>query len=83
MIPPPRRRTAHEGAFTLTDAPPAAGPELAGVARWLTGVLRRTGGITLRLDPALPREGYTIDVSAAGVTLAGGSPASPASSACR
>ncbi len=75
MIPQPVHRAVTAGAFPLTDAPPSAGPELSGVARWLTGVLRRTGGVTLRTDPALPPEGYTLDVSAAGVSIAGGTAA--------
>jgi hexosaminidase len=75
MIPAPAWRTARAGHFTLTDGPPSAEPGLAAVARWLTGVLRRTGGITLRTDPALPPEGYTLDVDAAGVVVTGGSPA--------
>jgi hypothetical protein len=50
MIPAAARRTARAGHFALTDRPPSAEPGLAAVARWLTGVLRRTRGITLRTD---------------------------------
>ncbi|BCJ41542.1 beta-N-acetylhexosaminidase [Actinoplanes ianthinogenes] len=61
-----------------------ATPELAEVAIWLRGTLGPAvgcpfppgpGGIRLRVDPALPVEGYAVDIRPAGVDLHGGSAA--------
>ena len=39
------------------------------------GSVDLAGDLPTRIDPALPPEGYTIDISAGGVAIAGGSPA--------
>jgi hexosaminidase len=84
MIPRPHTASYPGGVLALdTGTALAAGPELAGVATWLRGVLAPVGvplpdgadGIVLTLDPTLPAEGYRLDVTADGVTIAGGSPA--------
>ena len=75
MIPAPKERAVRSGSYVLEPGPVSATPELEPVAGWLRGVLPGAGGIALRLDPALPREGYTLDVSGDGVIITGGSAA--------
>lgn len=81
MIPLPSGARLGGGSFPLGPGTPfAAGDGLDGVAGWLRGVLRLplppgAGGVRLTTDPALAAEAYTLRVTAAGITIAGGSPA--------
>jgi hexosaminidase len=79
------------GSFALQDGMPLGAPdELAGVAAWLRGTLEPAtglalapgpalppghGGLDLHLDPALPAEGYVLEVGDAGIDIRGGSAA--------
>ena len=75
MIPWPRDRAVRTGSQVLRPGLLPAEPELESVADWLRTVLPGAGGVALRLDPALPREGYTLDVSGDGVVITGGAAA--------
>ncbi|WIM94726.1 beta-N-acetylhexosaminidase [Actinoplanes oblitus] len=85
LFPTPARIQAWGDGFALDPATPLdAGPELTEVAGWLRGTLSPAtgchlppgpGGIHLRIDPALPAEGYRLDIRPAGVDLHGGSAA--------
>ena len=85
LIPRPTTSTVTEGEFELTGTTAVAYPDsLAGVAAWLQGALRPStglmlgespqGAIRLRLEPALGREAYRLEVTPDGVGIDGGDP---------
>ncbi|MGX6601171.1 beta-N-acetylhexosaminidase [Micromonosporaceae bacterium Da 78-11] len=85
LVPRPASVDSHPGSFPLGPATPlAAESGLDGVAAWLRGTLGPAagcalppgdGGLQLRLDPALPTEGYVLDVGLDRVEVTGGSAA--------
>ena len=81
IVPLPREVRAATAGYVLTGATPLAADEgLAGVTGWLRSALRLElppgpGGLTLRIDPALPAEGYTLRSTPGGVEITGGSAA--------
>lgn len=86
LVPRPTSIAIGEGEFELTRSTRITAPaELAGAASWLQSALRPStgfeletgpdGGIELEWNPQLPAEGYTLEVTADGVRIAGGGPA--------
>ena len=80
MIPRPVSFSSEAFRTLASDCPLTAPPGLGEIADWLRSVLGLSlpagdGGIVLRLDPALPAEGYRLDVTASLIDLAGGSAA--------
>ncbi len=87
LIPLPAKAEAIEGRFKLTaDTAIVAPGELANEAGYLAQRLRTAAGIpapvnatgagiVLALDKSIPAEGYALEVTPAGVSIRGGSPA--------
>jgi len=89
VIPRPAAVRVHDGVFTLDDGTTLSAEEsLTDVAGWLRGVLgpstgcwlppglgNGSGEIALRIDPALAREGYRLEVEPTGVRVTGATPA--------
>lgn len=87
LVPLPAKAEATEGRFKLTaDTAVVAPASLASEANFLAQRLRTAAGlpapvkdsgagIVLALDPALPTEGYALDITPAGVSIRGGSAA--------
>src|SRR4051812_8313993 len=82
VIPRAGAVVRRSGAFVLEPGTPVvAGPELAGVAAWLRGLLPpgpssgAPGAVRLLLDADLAPEGYVLAVGAGGIDVRGGAPA--------
>jgi hexosaminidase len=76
MIPRPLSVSAAPGEFRLGPGTPLLADDgLAGAARALGLHQRGPGGVRLRLEESLDREGYTLTVTPAGLEVAGGSAA--------
>jgi hexosaminidase len=85
VVPAPGTVVAGGPGCTLGPATPLSAPaELASEAAWWRGAVGPAtgcafppgpGGVVLRVDAALPPEGYALRVTGAGVDLAGGAPA--------
>ncbi|GGN83143.1 beta-N-acetylhexosaminidase [Actinoplanes lobatus] len=85
LIPLPRAVSGSPGTFRLeTTTSLSTAPGTEAVSGWLRAALSPAtgcplppgeGGIRMRLDPGLPSEGYLLDVTPAGVHIAGGSAA--------
>lgn len=86
FIPLPAKVEMREGRFLLDASTAIAAPSaLANEANYLAQSLRRIaalpvpmnskGTIRLAVDSALPVEGYVLEITPAGVTIRGGSPA--------
>lgn len=86
FVPLPAQVVAGDGRFKITAETGIVAPAtLAGEADYLAKHLRRvagvpaevngaTRGVTLSVDSSLPAEGYTLEITPAGVTIKGGSP---------